>query len=230
MGFKRTREELGPNPDPERWMDVFTKEGWYRKKRPKKTLKLNDVMQEHADAAKVTMPAANRLLGKLEPWTRGLELGRIRATLAARLKKSYLETGKMDFSYLLDLDLQPNRTMKMLLLPKPKVTVTDEVVVKTVILENTLKLKGSIATEFYFELIMLWGDPMKEKGLRVDSEESQLYPRHSEVSGQCVLKVDVPTVKQPWMALLKVNCLEGREMAHHPRHYALKVVAVGKPV
>ena len=54
-----------------------------------------------------------------------------------------------------------------------------------------------------------------------------MYPKNTEEVGECVLKIDVPTTKGPWMALLKVNCLEGREMAYHPRHYALKVIAAG---
>jgi hypothetical protein len=226
MGLKRTREELGPNPDPERWIDIKTKEGWLRRRKPKKKPKLNAVMQEHADAAKLTMPAANRLLGKLEPWVRGLDLGRVRAKMAARLKKSYFETGKMNFTYLLDMDIQPDRTMKALLIPRPKVFLTDELVVKILILEETLRIKRSIFTDFYFELIMLWGDVMKEGSLRVIDVESKLYPRLTEVSGECVLKIDVPPTKEPWMALLKVNCLEGKELAHNPRHYALKVIAV----
>ena len=226
MGLKKTQWELGPNPDPERWIDIRTKEGWLRRRRRKVKLKLNTVMQEHADAAKLTMPATNRLLGKLEPWVRGLELGRIRTTIAARLKKSYFETGKMNFTYLQNLDLQPNRTMKMLLMPRPRVEVTNEVVVKIMTSEGAIKVKGSIFTEYYFELIMLWGDVMKERGLRVEDEDSPLYPAKTEETRQCVLKIDVPTTKQPWMALLKVCCLEGKELAKNPRHYALKVIAV----
>jgi len=227
MGCKRTREELGPNPNPEIWMDVKTKEGWYRKKRPKKNAKLNSVMQGHADAMELTMPAAKKLIDKLEPWVRGLELGRIRSTIGSRLKKSYLEKGRMDFTYLQDVDIQPRRTMKALLKPRPKVFVTNEVAVSVHTYGSAIRIVRSIYTEYYFELIMLWGDVTKENGLRVDSVESPLYPKDTEEVGKCDLKIDIPNTDQPWMALLKVGCLEEEEQARHPRHYAVKVVAVG---
>jgi hypothetical protein len=39
--------------------------------------------------------------------------------------------------------------------------------------------------------------------------------------------MELPTGKQPWMIFLKLSCLEGNEAAIHPRHYGMKVVAVG---
>src|ERR1035437_8072969 len=141
MAYKKNREELGANPNPDFWIDVRTKDGWYRKKKPRQKLKLNPIMQAHRDAMGESMKATKRLMDKLEPWVRGLELGRIRATIGARLKRRYLETGKMDFTYLQDLDLQPRRTMKDILLPRPRVKVTDEVEVKIAILEAAIKIK-----------------------------------------------------------------------------------------
>ena len=245
MGYKKQRWELGPNPDPEKWQDVQTKDGWMRRKRKAKQSKLNDVMQRHADSFKVTMPAAKRILDRLEPWVRGLDLGRIQAEIGTRLKKSYLENGKMNFTYLLDLDLQPGRKLNALLSNHPKVWVKDEVVVKIWLTDELIKLKKSIFTDYYFELIMVWGEPpnplkgelnptKRYKGLKVDSEESKLYKRRDpkgpvKDDELCVLKIDVPKTKLPWMALLKVSCLEGNELAHNPRHYAMKVVAVGTP-
>ena len=94
---------------------------------------------------------------------------------------------------------------------------------------KNIELVHSIATEFYFEAVMVWGDPMKEKGLKVDAVESKLYPIKGEVKGPCVLRLDLPAKKEPWMVLLKVSCLEGNELAHSPRHYGVKVVEAGTP-
>jgi hypothetical protein len=249
MRLKRTREELGPNPDPEIWIDIKTKEGWLRRRRRKKKAKLNAEMQKYADGAKVAMPATARLLKKLEPWVRGMELGRVRVKLAARLKQSYLETGKMNFTYLKDVDIQPRTTLQALLEGKPLVKVNKEVTVKLLTSGDAIRVKKSRFTGYYFELIMVWGDvmppnPLKgelktrntEKGgltrkeysgLRVDSVQSPVFPRETNEAGYYTMSIDVPQTKHPWMALLKVGCLEDKELASNPRHYAMKVMAVG---
>ena len=228
MAYKRTQEALGVNPNPHIWIDVKTKEGWYRKQKPKVKPKLNAIMQQHADAQAVTMPATKRILDRLQEWTRGFELGRINATINSRLKRSYLEDGKISFKYLLGLDLQPKRTLRRLLDAIPYAKVTDEIAIKVWGSNETIRVQRSIYTDYYYELIMVWGDPMKEKGLRVDSVESPVYPKEIEEPKTYLLKIEVPTTKQPWMALLRVACMEGNEMAYHPRHYAMKVMAVGE--
>jgi hypothetical protein len=57
---------------------------------------------------------------------------------------------------------------------------------------------------------------------------SSLYPFTEWIEKSvCSLSIELPANKKPWMVLLKVNCLEGNELAVHPRHYAMTVVAVG---
>ena len=41
------------------------------------------------------------------------------------------------------------------------------------------------------------------------------------------MSVPLPSNGAPWMALLKVSCPEGLELAVHPRHYGMRVVKVG---
>lgn len=245
MGYKKHQWELGPNPDPFRFKDVRTKDGWYRKCINYGSL--NSVMTEYKDATKLAMPAARRLMGKIEPWTRGLELGRIQATIGGRLKSSYMQSGKMTFEYLNELQMQPRRKMSDLIRPKCQAFVMkDEVVVKQTLSQSggtllskpgerpvwadgattVIKLERSIYTEFYFELIMVWGNPMKENGLKVDSVESKLYSRYEKYEESCELRIDIPK-KGPWVLFFKVSCLEDGEMAKSSRHYGMKVVAVG---
>lgn len=227
MAYKRSQESLGINPDPRIWIDVKTKEGWYRKRKPKVKPKLNPVFQEHNIAQAESMPAAMRILNRLEEWTRGFELGRIHMMINSKLKKSYLEDGKISFKYLLRLDIQPKRTLKQLLIQVPYASVTDEVMVKILISDQMIKVKKSIFTDYFFELIMLWGDPTKERGLRVDSVESPIFSKKIIEAEDCVLRINIPSTRQPWMCLLKAGCIEGNEMAKHPRHYGMKVIAVG---
>jgi hypothetical protein len=63
--------------------------------------------------------------------------------------------------------------------------------------------------------------------LRVDSVASPLYVIGAEGEDVCTLSVDLPQADVPWMVLLKVSCLEGNELAAHPRHYGMRVVKAG---
>ena len=227
MAYKTTQAALGINPDPEIWVDVKTKEGWYRKKRPKNKRKLNAIMQKQADAFAMTMPATMRILNRLEEFTRRLELGRINATINSLLKRNYLESGVITFKYLLGLDIQPKRKMRQLLKYMPVITVTDEVVAKISVDKEQIRVVRSIYSHYFYELIILWGDPMKDRGLRIDSVESPSYEKDITLSTDPELRIDLPAKKQPWMALFKVSCIEGNVLAKNPRHYAMKVVAVG---
>jgi hypothetical protein len=238
MGYVKERWELGPNPDISRYKDVRTRDGWYRKRIGYG--KLNPVMEAYKDATNVTMPAAKRIMDKLEPWTRLLETARVQIAIGGKLKRTYMEKGKMTFENLNELELQPRRKLRDLLKPPCEVRVLkNEIVAKiNVVQEKTgpeknaydsiFNLKKSIYTEFFFELIIVWGDPMKEGALRVDAAESKIYKRYAEYEEACILKADLPAKKVPWMGLIKVTCLEDGEMPRNPRHYGMKVMAVGE--
>lgn len=228
MKYKKTQHQLGINPDPSLYTDIRTKYGWYRrKKRPSGSL-LNIAYSESSNAMKLSAPAASRILNKLDPWVRELEKGRILVKISGGLRKRFLETGRMDYSYLKNLDIQPAHKLSMLLRTSYHVGLSkDTATIKIKISKNILFLPKSTATHFYFEAIVLWGNPMKEKGLKVESEESKLYPLKIDIREECVLRINLPQQKEPWMLFLKVSCLAGNELAHHPRHYAMKVIAIG---
>jgi hypothetical protein len=45
-----------------------------------------------------------------------------------------------------------------------------------------------------------------------------------EPNKNCELSLHLPERNVSWMVLLKVSCLEGIEMVHHPMRYAMNVV------
>jgi hypothetical protein len=129
---------------------------------------------------------------------------------------------------MLEKEMQPHYPLDSLLIGGCQTKVVKgQVVMEIHLIEESLRLTKSIYTDYFFEAVLLWGDPMKLNGLRVDSQTSKLYPKILPGSTKCVMKLDLPSKKAPWMALLKVNCMEGNEMAKSNRHYAMKVVAVG---
>ena len=66
----------------------------------------------------------------------------------------------------------------------------------------------------------------QKNGLRTDSIESKLYAFGEEPIEICELRLPLPEDDVQWIVLIKVSCLEGNEMAVHPKHYGMKVMKV----
>jgi hypothetical protein len=64
----------------------------------------------------------------------------------------------------------------------------------------------------------------KENSLRLESTEPKLYAFGEEPSEAFELCLSLPSDRVSWMVVLKVSCLEGNEMATHPKHYWMKVL------
>jgi hypothetical protein len=209
---------------------VATREGgyWRRERGTVKPAELNDTLKKSAEALSIASSAAKRIATRLSTYTRELDMGRFIAKVSAALKASLLKNGKMDFSGLKNYDLQPYNPITDLL--KNDYSVhrnNDKLTIKIPINKDTIQRHNKIVTSYFFEAILLWGDPAKEKGLRIESEVSPLYDYESKKNTKCELSLVLPGNKLPWMLLLKISSHEGREMAHHARHYGMKVMAVG---
>jgi hypothetical protein len=89
-----------------------------------------------------------------------------------------------------------------------------------------MKAQNRLATEFYFELVLLYGDANEEWGLRTENVESQLYVYGEKTKKVCVLELDLPE-QEDWCVILKVSSLEGNQLAVHPMHYRMRVVEGG---
>jgi hypothetical protein len=215
-----------PNPDPGNYVWIDTKKGgyWRQKRGTVKPAKVNIVLEQGNNYMKITAPAAARIRKKLMPFMHGLESGRLNVCISTLLMKALKETGKVDLGYLYDLDLQPDHPMVNLLQSNVQVKQTiHELIVKIEIDRYTVKRLNKIVTNYYFELVLLYGDATKENGLRTESEDSDVYDIKKDYGSDCRLSAVLP--ESPWIALLKVNCIEGNEPAVHPRHYEMKVMA-----
>jgi len=173
---------------------------------------------------KQSAPAASRILNTLKPYTNGLYMGRLHTRISGMLRTSLKESGKADLRCLNGLDLQRDHPLERLLRANPVTKVTaDEVVIRLPVGERTLNRLNTLITNYYFELVLLYGDAGKANGLRTESMESEVYEIEKDYNLRLKLHLVLP--EQPWIALLKVNCIEGDEPAVHPRHYGMKVVA-----
>jgi hypothetical protein len=228
---KRTPDPIVPFSDDYIW--VRTKEGsyWRRKRGTVKPAKLNDAFTENLKQLKLTAPAAKRMADRLQPFIAHLETGRIKLLFSHFLRKGLKESGRVNFSLLKDYEFQERFPLSGLLLSHQVQETKQQVTVTIPIDYRTIKWQSDLVTDYYFELILLHGDPMKERGLRIESVESPLYPFDPNnewmKKSTCTISIELPSGKNPWMVMLKLNSHEGNELAYHPRHYRMKVVAAG---
>jgi hypothetical protein len=221
----RRSQPLVPFTDEYIWVQTKESSFWRRKRGTVKPAELNEAFKNNVSLARQTGPAAKRIVSKLGPFIYNLETGRVTLHISNLLMKTMNSKGSIDFSLFKDFDIQERFPFPV---PYNLQVGKDELTVSIDIHEYTLEYKSSLITDYYFELILLHGDPMKERSLRTESVESRLYPFDPKgKKSTCTLTMELPTGKQPWMIFLKLSCLEGNEAAIHPRHYGMKVVAVG---
>jgi hypothetical protein len=142
--------------------------------------------------------------------------------------KSIKEKGILDFSSLHGFDVQPKRPFGSLMTANYDVWVKEqEVIINIHVKQDVVQKRNKLITHFYFDAIILYGDMTKENGLRIDADTSPFYPYENTPAVDCKLSVSLPARKLPWMVLLKVTCQELNRQSVHPRHFGMKVVAVG---
>lgn len=232
MARKNRKKDDPPSPpaDAAGYVLVRTKERvyWRRKRGTIKKATLNSSFKRNAAITAITSPAAKRIYVKLDQFLHRLATGRFIANVSARLRKALKQTGELDFSFMMDYEIQPWYPLgKLLNRPYTITENKNEFIIRIPIKENTVKRHNKQVSDYYFEAILLWGQPDKSKGLKVDSDTSPLY-RFGEEKPECRLTITQPTQKLPWMILLKLSCHEGNNPAHMARNYGMKVVKVGQ--
>jgi hypothetical protein len=232
MPTKKRRNDPAPDPpaNAEGYVLVRTKEGPYWRKKRGTTIpaSLNKSYQQSADTTALASPAAKRIRDRLEEFLKGLDTGRFIANVSGKLRKVYHQKGEFNFSLLEGYELQPYHPLSNLLQGHCYVRTDNNILTISIpVDEDTVKQQNKIVSGFYFEAILLYGDPGKNKGLKLESEISPLYTFNEKTNTECLLRLSLPVKKTPWMALLKVSCLEGNTLASHPRHYGMKVVKTG---
>jgi hypothetical protein len=224
------KNDPGPNPDPERYILVHTKEGsYYRLKRGlNKPALLNAAYQQSADSTRICSPAASRIAAALRKDLCGLNTGRMIAHFTGLLKKALHKNGKLDFSFFVGYDFQADHPFDNLLRVPYRCQEKDgNIELQIRLIRKAVKKHSPLVSQYYFDLVLLCGDPTKDDGLRVETDTSLNYSYDLSKEETCKLSITLPEREQPWMVMLKVSSMEGNELAHHPRHYGMKVVKHG---
>jgi hypothetical protein len=212
--------------DPKDYVLVKTREGmhWRRKRGTVKPAGLNAGFQASSEATKVVAPASKKILAALQPYLRGLNSGRLNNRIGNALRRSLKEKNGLELSYLKGIELQREHPLEEMLQVDYHVFIDQKTVrIEVPVGPGTVKSFNHLVSDYYFEAVLLYGDPSGEKALKTDSVESPLYPIDGKTGTKCVLELSLPE-KEGWCLLLKINSLEGHEMAVHPKHYRMKVI------
>jgi hypothetical protein len=220
---------LPPCPDHELYTLVKLKDRytWRRKRGSLTPIQLNSSFQKNVELTPITNAAASRIFAMLEPFVRGLSIGRAQAQIGGMLKKAMNARGMMDFGFLEGVDFQKDHPLESLVrIPFDVECKKESVHVSIIISPQTVKRFSKLVSGYYFEAILLHGDAGKEGGLSLESATSRLYD--FQENGKCQLELELPLENVPWMLLIKASCIEGNELAVHPRHYGMKVLKTGE--
>ena len=217
-------------PDPENHVLVNTREGSYWRLKPAHN-PLNEAMARNAHLTKIVSRAASTVLNKLSPFTSTLSMGRVNLRMGHGLRRSMKERNRLDYLGLKDFEFQPDYPIARLFKGWPEVKLSSNSLEATIALSpGIVKQHNRLVTSFFFELILLHGDPADETSLRTECDTSEHFVFKETIDvyrKKCTLSLILPENARPWMALIKVNCLEGNQMARSARHYGLKVLATG---
>jgi hypothetical protein len=224
---KKTRRDIPYCAEPDQHVFVQTRDGIHWRKKRRKG-KLNDSLATNVDLSKISGPAARKVINKLRPYFNGLEPGRITLRIINSLKKGLKEHKRIDLSSLLAMEIQRDHSLDQLLIGRYSIEKNKEnLSISIAITKDTIKRYNRLVTHYFFEGVIISGNAGIENGLSVADMESGVYSFELQAKEHCVINLPLPEDGIPWMALLKVSCMEGNEMAVHPRHYGMKVVAVG---
>ena len=221
--------KAGPCPDPDNYIWVRRRNGgyWRRRRGSLKPAVLNEVCAANASNTKQTMPAARRLLGRLNSYTdnfaRDYRLQRV-ATLFSR---DLSETGEMTYRLFDRFEMQRDHPLQNIYVTNPGISISKKTIEVTIDLKGEpVRQKTPGASHYYFELILLSGDPAKENALRVESDSSTLYEFEREYTDKIKLSIQLPE-KKPYLVFLKCGCMERKNPAMHAKNYGMKVVGLG---
>ncbi len=226
-GMNLHKGRVPPCPDPGQYILVQTREGmyWRRKRGSVKKAELNEAMQQAAAMLKQCAAMSRRIRTRLREYFSRMETGRLHQRVWTRLRRQLKETGRAGLQSLEGLEIQQRFPLDRLLTACYSVTVKDGTVeVRIPINENTIKQNSGIVSGYFFQLIMVYGECNEEYGLKVEEETSEVYDIGQQ-NTDCRMLMVLP--EKEWMVVLKVSCIEGKEVAKAARNYGMKVVAVG---
>jgi len=221
---KKKRLHASDNPDPSKYIIVHTKEGDYLR-RIRTSKNINAVFTENK--SETCSAAAKQILDRLKPFTQGFS-GRMNVRIAGRMRVAKPLCGKYDYSQLKGFDLQKFYPLDQLYIGHYMVKIEHGMInLEVPVWPGCMKAHNSLVTAFYFEAVLLTGNAMDPQTIRIEDERSEYFSFQKDIKETCNFSFHLP-VGLPFMLFLKAGCLEGSGMAVHPKHYGMRIVAIGE--
>ncbi len=228
-GKRYTKRELPPNPDPERYITVCCSDGKYYHRLmrgQRKPARLNSAFLFNQQITTMLSPAARAISQALKPYTYKLETPRFHNNLLNALRKFYKEQNQLGYSYCTNIEIQNAFPLDRMLCSPIKV-VQQNNIIDTSFSVNKLNCPqlGPLLTEYWFQAILLAGNPLTPSGISVTDQQSELFSYLQPPNLQMQFHFELPA--SPWMLLLKMSCYEGIQVATHPGYHPIKIIAAG---
>lgn len=230
MAKKKFDPTIPPCPDPQRYLLVKGKYRyhWRLKRGTVKPAVLNDVMKNSAAITAKTNQAAKQMMSLLSVFTQRMKPGMATTRVAGAFKKAFLRNGRMDFSFMEGLLFQEDYPINRFFTGMVQKEIVNGCLQLSIEVGSlNIKRHTKDAVTYQLHAIMLYGDPSKERGIKIETDESRTYSYDEEGAIDCELSLVLPPKNRPWMVLLHIGTQFRVSFPAAFKYHAMMVVATG---
>jgi hypothetical protein len=227
---RKSKPYIDHNPDPARFSLVKRRDGMHLQAKWGTITDKTGYVPKNGicTQSKITSPAAVRVRDRMGTLIHGISCGDVSNRMGPKLRSAYREKGYFDFSYLNNFDFQKyNPFYRLSNAPCNVEVVGDEIQFTISVYPQSVNKLNTLVKTFYYDVAVLWGDPGIPGDLRIAEKVSAVFDFESQYKGECLLSLNLPDRVGPWMAMLKLSCLEENRLSNASCHYGLKVVKTG---
>lgn len=201
---------------------------WRLKRGTLKPALLNDVLTRSAAITSTSNRAAKQMMSLLSVFTQQMELGAAITLAAGAFKRAYLK-GRMDFRFIHEINFQENYPIRKLFTGPVSVTMEEgKINLRVSVGSDHVNQLSPIAVGYRVTAILLHGDPAKDNGLKIETDESEWYTfEGKKESFLCNLSLKQPPKNKPWMVMVHITCKMKDKLPAGPRYHRLWVEKVG---
>ena len=231
---KKTKfnSKVPPCPDPDKYVLVRGKNGYYwrRKRGTVKPAVLNETLARSAAITSKTNRAAKHMMSLLSVFTQRMALGMATTEAGGAFKRAYLKDGRMDFRFMHEIKFQREEEYPIHKLFTGSVYLQIErgsIQLQVGVGSLNVKAPSVKAEGYQLHAILLYCDPSKERGIKIETDESRIYSFKEKGDLTCQLSLVLPARNRPWMVLLYIGCKMIDKLPAGPRYHAMWVVKAG---
>lgn len=171
---------------------------WRLKRGTLKPAVLNEVLARSAASTSISNRAAKQMMSLLSVFTQQMELGSTITLVAGAFKRAFLKD-RMDFQFMDKIRFQENYEIRKLFMGPVLLTIEpDRINLRVGVGDSNVKRLSPVAVSYRVTAILLHGDPAKDNGLKIETDESEWYSFKEKKPIGCHLSLTQPPKKKPW--------------------------------